>query len=161
MILLSSPQPRRCARGLVGCQLPYLVQRGEAGGVALPAEGHPQPPHHQGDHEDEVRKWADTDPHFGRAYQAVVRYAKEFAVSRRSRANLVPERATKLFALLEAGRYSVAGASTEIGISEGVVYARRKRDQVFAARLQQAQERGQAAREAAEEESSACLVSKP
>ncbi|MFI8178008.1 hypothetical protein ACIF6H_32465 [Streptomyces microflavus] len=99
----------------------------------------------------QVRKWADADPHFGRAYQAVVRYTKEFAVSRRSRANLVPERATKLFALLETGRYSVAGASVEIGISEGVVYARRKRDKAFAARLQQAQERGQATREAAEE----------
>ncbi|MFJ7062894.1 hypothetical protein ACK8N7_00935 [Streptomyces griseobrunneus] len=96
----------------------------------------------------QVRKWADADPHFGRAYQAVVRYTKEFAVSRRSRANLVPEHATKLFALLETGRYSVAGASIEIGISEGVVYARIKRDKAFAARLQQAQERGRAAREA-------------
>ncbi|MFD3890420.1 hypothetical protein [Streptomyces microflavus] len=101
----------------------------------------------------QIRKWADADPHFGRAYQAVVRYTKEFAVSRRSRANLLPERATKLFALLETGRYSVAGASVEIGISEGVVYARRKRDKAFAEQLQQALERGEAARDSAEADS--------
>ncbi|MER8197704.1 hypothetical protein ABTY00_27595, partial [Streptomyces microflavus] len=94
-------------------------------------------------HDGEARKWADADPYFSRAYQAVVRY--------------VPERATTLFALLETGRYSVAGASIEIGISEGVVHARIKRDKVFAARLRQAQECGRGAREAR----SACTVSKP
>ncbi|MDP9954159.1 MULTISPECIES: hypothetical protein [Streptomyces] len=97
----------------------------------------------------QIRRWAEEDPYFGQAYRAVIRYTAEFAVSKRTRANVVPERAERLFALLESGRYSIPGASTEIGIGEGAVYARRRRDKQFAARLQQALERGQAAREAA------------
>ncbi|MFH8886749.1 hypothetical protein [Streptomyces californicus] len=99
-----------------------------------------------GSSSSQIRKWAEADPYFGQAYRAVIRYTKEFAVSKRSRANVVPERAERLFALLESGRYSIPGASTEIGIGEGAVYARRRRDKEFAARLQQALERGQAAR---------------
>ncbi|MFB6670748.1 hypothetical protein [Streptomyces parvus] len=96
-----------------------------------------------------IRKWGDKDPYFGRACQAVARYTQEFAAPMRRRTRLTPARTTRLFEMLESGQYNVSKASLELGLGESEVYGKKQRDPEFAARLEQAQARGQAAREAA------------
>ncbi|MCX4732737.1 hypothetical protein [Streptomyces sp. NBC_01363] len=93
----------------------------------------------------QVHGWADCDPHFGRAYQAVLRYTREFAVPA-VRAKLTPRRTAQFFGMLRTGKYSVAKAAMELGITEGAIYARRKRDGQFAQLMREAVAEGQASR---------------
>ncbi|WP_371801546.1 hypothetical protein OHA38_43300 (plasmid) [Streptomyces sp. NBC_01732] len=94
----------------------------------------------------QVNGWADRDPYFGRAYQAVLRYTKEFPAPA-AQARLSPRRVAQLLALLRTGKYSVTKAAGEVGVTGSAIYARRKRDSQFAQLVREAVAAGQAARE--------------
>ncbi|MFE7752142.1 hypothetical protein [Streptomyces sp. NPDC057428] len=104
----------------------------------------------------QISSWSERDPYFGKAYQAVVRYTKEFAAPARTK--LSPQRVARLFEMLRTGNYSVAKAAAEIGLTEGAICARRRRDKGFSDLMLEAQSAGQAARDSANNDGSAATA---